>query len=370
MEIHRRHGFDKAMFFTTLALMTLGLIMVFSTSGVAAAQKYNRPLYFLFQQVLGAVFGLALIGLVLAFKKPFYQHPVFVFGLLLITLGLLCLCFLMPVVAGTNRWIILPGFRFQPSELAKISLVLFLAWYLDLRKERIQEWPVLLVPLGVTLLSVLLILNEPDFGTALLTFGLCAALLFLGGLKAKRFAALVLFSLPLFIFYVASAQYRIDRLLAFFSPAKNLQNQNFQVAQSKLAVGAGGLIGVSLGESTQKMFFLPCAHTDFIFAIIGEELGFLGALATLVLFIVILWRGVVISMRAPNLFSQLTAAGLTLLIAVQALLNISVVLGLSPAKGVPLPFLSFGRSSLMINLAAIAILLHISQRRETNRNSA
>jgi cell division protein FtsW len=368
MEIFRPYRFDKRLFFSTLILITLGLVMVFSASGVAAAEKYNQPFYFLIHQLIGAATGLIVIVIILSIRKPFYQHPVFIFGLLLLTLGLLFLCFMMPSFAKTNRWVILFGLRFQPSELAKVSLVLFLAWYLDRRKEKIQELSVLLVPSGVVFLFVLVILKEPDFGTALLTFALCAILLFIGGVRLKYFAYLGLLSLPLFAYYVFSAGYRLDRILAFFSPDKNLQTLNFQVAQSKIALGAGGLLGVSIGESAQKMFFLPCPHTDFIFAVIGEELGLLGTLATLVLFIILIWRGIVISMKAPNLFSQLAAAGLTLLIAIQALLNITVVLGLGPAKGVPLPLLSFGRSSLITTLFAIGILLHISQRKEINRS--
>jgi len=273
----------------------------------------------------------------------------------------------MPAVAKTNRWITLFGIRFQPSELAKLSLILFLALYLDMKKDRLDELPMLLVPLAVLFLFVLLILKEPDFGTAVLTFGICAVLLYIGGVKLRYFFCLGLVSLPLFVFYIFQARYRVDRFLAFLYPDKDLLSLNFQVAQSKIALGSGGLLGVSLGESAQKLYFLPCAHTDFIFAIIGEELGLVGTLATVALFVIFLWRGLVIAFKAPNLFSQIAAAGLTLMIVAQALLNITVVLGLGPAKGVPLPLLSYGRSSLVTNLFAIGILLHISQRKGDRR---
>jgi len=367
MEVFRPYGFDKALFLTTLVLITLGLVMVFSASGVVAAEKYHQPFYFLIQQLIGAGTGLVFIFIMMSVRKPFYQHPYFILGLLGVSLVLLILCFGMPAVARTNRWIILFGIRFQPSELAKISLILFLAMYLDKKKDKLDELRVLLVPLGVLFLFILLILKEPDFGTALLIFGTCALLLYIGGVKLKYFAYLSLSALPVFAFYLLHARYRVDRFLAFLAPDKNLLSTNFQVAQSKLAVGSGGLLGVSFGFSSQKMFFLPCAHTDFLFAIIGEELGLLGAVATLALFVVFLWRGIVIAMKAPNLFSQIVAAGLTLMIVGQALLNITVVLGLGPAKGVPLPLLSFGRSSLVMNLFAIAILLHISQRKGDRR---
>jgi len=370
VEAFRPLGFDKWLFFTTLVLLTLGLVMVFSASGMIAVAKHQHPFYFMIQQLLGAVAGLVLILVMLSVRKPLYQHPVFILALLVLTLGLLVLCFVMPSVARTNRWIILPGFRFQPSELAKISLILFLSWYFDCQKDKVAEWPALLVPAGVVFFFVLLILKEPDFGTALLIFGICGFLFYLGGVKLRYFVSLGLVSAPVFVYYAFSAGYRLERIQAFVSPDKNLLSLNFQVAQSKLALGAGGLLGVSLGEGVQKLFFLPCPHTDFLFAVIGEELGLLGTLTTLFLFVIVLWRGIVISLRAPNIGGQLTAAGLTLLIMIQALLNMTVVLGLGPAKGVPLPLLSFGRSSLMTSLLAVGILLHISQRKDIGRSPA
>jgi cell division protein FtsW len=363
VEVHRTRGYDLGLAGFTLVLVTAGLVMVTSASGVVAAEKLSGSMALAIQQALGAAAGLGFVLLLLRVRRPFYEQGVFVIGLLVLTTVLLGLCFLMPAVARTNRWIVLPGFRFQPSELAKISLVLFLAWYFDRNQDRLHEIKALLLPLGVIIIVVLLILREPDFGTAVLTFGLAMVLFFLAGVPAKFFAVPVGLSLPVFAYYVLSSGYRLDRILAFLSPDKNLQTLNFQIDQSKAAVGAGGLLGVSLGESVQKLFFLPCAHTDFIFAIIGEELGFVGTLGTLLLFGFIVWRGVRISLKAPNLFSQLAAAGLTFLIGIQALLNISVVLGLGPAKGVPLPFLSYGRSSLMMSLLAVGLILHISQRR-------
>jgi len=366
MDIVRPYSFDKLLFAVTLILLTMGLVMVFSASGIASEQIYNQPFHFLVQQALGAVGGLAMILALLSIRKPFYEQSLFIFGLLAVTFGLLVLCFLMPTVAKTNRWISLGGIRFQPSELAKISLVLFLAWYLDRRKDKIREPRTIYVPALVIALFALLIMKEPDFGTALFVFFLGLILLFLGGVRPKYFIYLGAFSLPVFVYYLFAASYRLERILAFLSPDKSPQSINFQIHQSKLALGAGGLIGASLGESVQKLF-LPYPHTDFIFAILGEEMGLLGTLVTLALFVILIWRGIAISLKAPNAFSQLAAAGLTFLIGIQALLNISVVLGLGPVKGVPLPFLSFGRSSLVCNLIVIGLLLHISQRRETQR---
>ncbi len=227
-----------------------------------------------------------------------------------------------------------------------------------------NDFRTLLFPLITLFLFILLIIREPDYGTALLIFLICAIMLFIAGVKLKYFLFLGSLSLGVFAFYLFQASYRMERILAFLSPTKDPQGTGFQIIQSKLAVGAGGLFGVSFGGSTQKLFFLPCSHTDYIYAIVGEELGLLGTLAILLLFLVFLWRGLIISKRAPNFFSQILAAGLTLAIFSQALLNISIVLGLGPPTGIPLPLISYGRSSLICTLFGVGILLNISQRKK------
>jgi len=366
MEIFRRYGFDKPLAGLMLILSILGIVMVFSSSAVPASEKYKQTFYFFINQILGVVVGMGLIFWLISLKRPFYQNQYLVYGLTAVTLGLLVLCFLMPSHANTNRWVEFAGIRFQPSELAKISLVLFLAFYFEKKKEKLDDIKTLLFPVSVLMFFVLLILKEPDYGTAMLVFGACAGLFFLAGVKARHLLSLGAIFGILFAFYLFSAQYRRDRLNEFISPEKDPLGKSFQVIQSKIAVGSGGLLGVSLGESTQKLYFLPYAHTDFIYAIIGEELGLLGTVITLSLFLGLLWRGVVITLRAPCYSAQLVAAGLTLFIGLQAFYNISVVLGIGPAKGVPLPLISFGRSSLICNYLAIGILLNLSQRKSLN----
>jgi cell division protein FtsW len=366
MEIFRPRSFDKILFLATCALLVIGIIMVFSSSGILASQKYHQPFYFLINQVIGAALGIGLVFFILQIRRPFYKNPTFVYGLLLLTLILLVSCFVMPTHAKTNRWIEFFGFRFQPSELAKISLVLFFSLYLDRKKDKLHELRTFIFPSIILFLFILLILKEPDYGTAFLVFFISAILLFLGGAKLRHLSYLGLSSLVIFAFYLFQASYRLDRIFAYLSPEKDPTGKSFQIIQSKLAVGSGGLFGVSIGESVQKLFFLPCAHTDYIFAILGEELGLIGTLATLFLFVIFLWRGLLISIKASNLSSQIAAAGITLAIFSQALLNITIVSGLGPPTGVPLPLLSFGRSSLITNLFAIGILLNISQRKGNN----
>ena len=367
MEIFRPYGFDKPLFFTTLIMIAMGLIMVYSSSAILASEKHENSFHFFINQSIAAGIGIILIFLMMPIRKPFFQNFYFVHGLLIFSFALLVLCLLMPALANTNRWIQFFGLRFQPSELAKISLILFFASYFNRKKEKLNEFQTLIFPLTVLFLFILLIIKEPDYGTALLIFIICSIMLFIGGVKFKHLCYLGTLFLGLFAFYLFQASYRIDRVFTFLSPAKDPQGAGFQSIQSKLAVGSGGFFGVSIGESTQKLFFLPCAHTDYIYAILGEEIGFIGAIFTLLLFFVFFWRGLVISQRAPNFFSQIVAAGLTMAIFSQALLNISIVLGLGPPTGIPLPLISFGRSSLICTLFSIGILLNISQRRGTSR---
>ncbi len=363
MSVRRRLSFDGYLLAATLVLVVLGVFFVFSASSFMAREKYNQSFHFMIQQILGAAAGLALIVFLLSVKKSFFLQPGFVYGLLGLTLLLLALCLAMPDVARTNRWIVLPGLRFQPSELAKISLILFLATYAEAKKDTLNELKTLAVPVAVLAATIVLVLLEPDFGTAVLLTALAAMILFIGGVRLRYLGAAGLVALALFGFYLVKADYRVQRIQGFLSADKDVLGSGYQVQQSKLALGSGGLVGSGLGQSTQKLNFLPFAHTDFIFAILGEEIGLLGTLLTLLLYLFFLWRGVKIALEAPSPAYKMIAAGITLAIVAQALMNMSIVLGLGPAKGTPLPLLSYGRSSLMCTLAAVGLLLHISQKR-------
>jgi cell division protein FtsW len=359
----KRPAFDVPLLTATLILVGLGVFFVFSASSFMARERFGQSFHFMVQQILGAIVGIALIAFLVSVRKPFFLQPAFVFGLLGLTVFLLILCLAMPEIARTNRWIVLMGLRFQPSELAKISLVLFLATYVESRRDKLNEIKTLALPAIVLIVTVVLVLIEPDFGTAVVLAALAAMLLFIGGVKLRYLAAAGALAAVLFGFYLVRADYRVARIQGFLSGQKDVLGSGYQVEQSRLALGSGGLVGTGPGQSVQKNGFLPYAHTDFIFAIVGEEYGLLGTFVTLGLYLFILWRGAKIALAAPNPAFRMIAAGITLVIVSQALMNMSIVLGLGPAKGTPLPLLSFGRSSLVCTLAAVGILLHISQKK-------
>ncbi len=362
MSGYRRILFDIPLGAVTLVLVIVGIILVFSASGVEANERFQQPFHYLLQQIMGAAAGLVLIIFLVSVKKTFILNSVFVYGLLAVTEGLLLLCLFMPSVANVNRWVIFPGIRFQPSELAKISLVLFFAYYCQSRKDRLHEGRNLALPFAVIFITVFLVLIEPDFGTAAFLTALSGLMLFLGGVKRRYFLGLGAVLAIIFAFFLFKANYRISRIEDLISGHNDPMNKSYQVIQSRLAVGSGGFLGVSLGQSTQKLY-LPQAYTDFIFAILGEETGLVGTLITLSFFFVLMWRGIRISEMAPDPTLRLVAAGLTFSLVAQALWNMTIVLGLGPTKGVPLPFISYGRSSLLCSLAAIGMLLHISQKK-------
>lgn len=363
MEVFRRYSFDKALLAATVFLLLSGIIMVFSSSVILAGEKYHQSFYFFIQQIIAALAGLVLMFIIISIRTPFFTLRRLVYVATGFTLLLLLLCLAMPPVAGAHRWLQFSGFRFQPSELAKIVLIIFLANYCSEKSQTINQWKTLLVPAAVILAFVLAVLLEPDYGTAAFLCFISAITLFLGGVKPKYFIIPGLVACLIFGLFLFSATYRLNRVHGFLNPEQDLLGKAFQVRQSQLAIGAGGLLGVSLGASTQKLYFLPCAHTDFIFAIVGEETGLVGSLAVIGLFLVFLFRGLKIADRASNQAYQLIAYGLTISLAIQALLNISVVLGLGPVTGIPLPFISYGRSSLLCNLMAVGLLLNISQRK-------
>jgi len=362
----KRVGVDKWMFFTTMLLVVVGLAMVFSASAVVAQEKYHSPYADVGRQAGWAVAGvLALLALMHVDYKV-YNSPRFIYPALCITTLLLVLVFVMPGSHNTHRWIRFGGhFTFQPSELAKPVLVLFLAWFLHTRLDAMRDWKhTLLRAAMIPVVLVLLVVKEPDLGTALVLFGVTAMLLVLAGMEWKYllagFAA-VLPGLAALLFMVA---WRRQRMLVFLNPESDPQGAGFHINQSLIAVGTGGLTGRGYMEGMQKLFYLPEAPTDFIFANIAEELGFIGAMTIVLLFVLFAVCGLRAAFRSQDPFARLVAFGITTTILLQAFFNISVVLSLVPTKGIPLPLISSGGTSVFVTLASIGILLNITKKVE------
>jgi cell division protein FtsW len=353
---------DRVLFFATLVLVGLGVAMVFSSSAIVAKEKFGDPNYFSFKQLIFAVLGLAVMFVVMKVDYHAYRHPAVVFSVLAIVVALMVLVFFLPSAANTHRWIQLAGFSMQPSELAKLALIFFLAYFLEKRKGKVNELRFTLIPIAVVVaLLAGLIELQKDLGTAISLLAISGVLLFVAGLDFRWIAVAVIFAAPTVYLLVSRVGYRRDRILAFLDPWADPMGRGFQIIQSLLSIASGGIAGLGFMEGKQKLFYLPEAHTDFIFAVVGEEMGMIGTCSILLLFTIFLWRGLRTSMRAPDLFGFYLALGITMMVCVQAFINMSVVLGLLPTKGIPLPFLSYGGSSFIVMLASVGILLNVSQ---------
>jgi cell division protein FtsW len=361
----KRVSVDRWLFTVTMLLVFVGLVMVFSASAVMAKERFGSPYTFVLKQLFWAMAGI--LAMLVAMKIDYrrYKHPAVVFSLLAITTLLLLSVFLLDRTHHTHRWIRWGGFSFEPSELAKPALILFLAFFLEERTKTIEDWKHTLLPAVVpTLVFLLLIVAQPDLGTAIACAGITAAILFVAGMQLRYFAyGLAASALPLY-FLLFHVSWRRDRMLAFMNPYADPRGTGFHIIQSLIAVSTGGLTGMGLMEGKQKLFYLPEPHTDFIFAVTAEELGLLGALFIVVLFAIFLWRGTRTALRTHDLFGRFLAVGITSMIILQAFINISVVLGLMPTKGIPLPFVSYGGSSLFVMLGCVGVLLNISKQVE------
>jgi cell division protein FtsW len=353
---------DRTLFLVTLALVLFGVAMVFSSSAVTAKEKFGDPNYFSLKQTVAALLGFAVMFVVMKVDYHWYRKPVVVFSILAAVIALLVLVFFLATAANTHRWIQLPGFSIQPSEISKLALILFLAYFLEKRRGSVNDVTFTLVPIAVIvgLLAGLIVL-QPDLGTAVSLLIVSVVLLFVAGLNLRWIALSAMCALPALYLLVFRVKYRRDRIFAFIDPWQDPLGRGFQIIQSWISVGTGGVTGLGYMEGKQKLFYLPEAHTDFIFAVVGEEFGLIGTCITVVLFGIFLWRGLRTSLRAPDLFGFYLALGITMMISIQAFINMSVVLGLLPTKGIPLPFLSYGGSSFVVMLASVGILLNVSQ---------
>jgi cell division protein FtsW len=361
----KRVSVDRVLFIVTLLLVFVGLVMVFSASAVMAKEKYHSGYFFLLRQMGWAIAGFIamMIGMRIDYKR--LKHPAVVFTMLGVTTLVLISVFFLDRAHNTHRWFHFGGFSFQPSELAKPVLILFLAFFLENRTRSMDDWRNTLIPAVIpTIVFVGLIVFQPDLGTAIACAAITGCILFVAGLRFRYLGYAFLASLLPLYFLIFHVAYRRDRILAFLNPYSDPQGRGFHMIQSLIAVSTGGLTGVGLMEGKEKLFYLPEPHTDFIFSVLGEELGLVGCMIVVLLFATLLWRGIRTALHTQDLFGRFLAVGITSMVVVQAFINISVVLGLMPTKGIPLPLISYGGSSLFITLACVGVLLNVTKQAE------
>lgn len=356
---------DKWMLLAVVGLLALGMTMVLSTSYLHSQERYGDGTYFFRKQLIAM--GAGVIALIVCSMTPSALYRRFAYPLLALSFLLLVMV-LIPGIGvsrgGARRWIMFPGFAFQPSELAKLAMVVYLAHSMAKKEQLIRTFSVGLLPhLIVSGAFAGLLLLEPDFGTALILTMLLYFMLFIGGVRVSHLFSTALLAVPVLAYVMMTAEYRLRRLMSFLDPWSDATGSGFHVIQSLIAFGSGQLFGRGLGESRQKLLYLPEAHTDFVFSVIGEELGLFGALVVLGLFGVIIVRGLQLTSKIEEPFDQYLAFGVTALLSLQALIHMGVVMGLMPTKGLVLPFISYGGSAMMINLMEAGILLGLSRRR-------
>jgi len=358
----KRVGVDKWLFGTVLLLALFGLVMVFSASAVMAKSQFGSPYYFMIRQGIFVLAGLIAMALLMRVDYRLYNNPKVVFPAIGITTLMLLGVFAMAGMNGAHRWIRFAGITLQPSELAKPILVLFLAYFLQTRIHQMDDWKgTILRAAAPPMLFVLLILKEPDLGTALVCAGVLVLMLYLAGAQTRYFAIGFAAAAPVLYYMLFHVAWRRARMMAFFHPEADPRGTGFHILQSLIAVGTGGFRGLGLMEGRQKLFYLPEPHTDFIYANVCEELGLIGALFVVALFVMLGYRGLRAAFLSTDPFARFMAFGLTTAILVQAFFNISVVLALLPTKGIPLPFISSGGTSVFITLAGMGVLLNITR---------
>lgn len=362
MRIKKRPS-DFILFMTVLMLLSIGIVMVFSASQYVTIVRFQNPFFFLERQLLWALIGIA--AMIFMMNFDYFKIKRWV-GLIIIVAFVLLVLVLIPGIGievnGARRWICLGFISFAPAELVKLGMITFVAFGLSKKQNAVQNFRTGILPyLIIMLLAAGLILKQPDLGTAVILCGTVMIMFLAAGARLFHLGALGGIGMAGVALAIYFEPYRIRRFLAFMDPAADPQGAGYQIIQSLFALGSGGLFGMGLGQSKQKFLYLPENHTDFIFAIIGEELGFIGASLVILLFALFVWRGLKIAITAPDPFASLLAAGITCSVALQVIINIGVVTGSLPVTGAPLPFISFGGSSLLFTLMGVGILLNISK---------
>jgi len=357
---------DWFMFAIAAGLALFGAIMVYSASAMIALKESGSQFTYFFKQFGFTVAGIAVMYIVSRVDYRKYQSPYFVYGLIALTVVLLLAVFAFPPINGARRWIRFSGFSLQPSELTKIALPVFLAYFLTKNEKSVGELRETVLPCvaGLVLLGGLVFM-EKDLGTTIVLCTVFSAVYFAAGARILHIASVAALMVVVGIGAIVFAPWRVARLMAFVDPFKYADDEGYQVVQSLYAIGSGGIFGEGFAQSQQKLFYLPYPYSDFIFSVVGEELGLIGTMAIVIAFGLLLWRGTRAAMKAPDRFGTLLGIGIITGLIVQALFNISVVISILPAKGIPLPFISYGGSSVMVSLCAVGILLNISQRGES-----
>ena len=358
--IHPIFG-EAAILLPVLLLAGFGIVMIYSASAVICMKELNNPLHYIQRQVIFCLIGLVVMFTAASFPFRFLRslaYPLLIAALVL--LGLVQVPALGSTAGGACRWISLGRFTFQPSEFVKLALIIFLAYSLSKKQAMIREFSVGFMPhvMIFTLFAIFMML-QPDFGSVVILGMVTWLMMFISGVPILHLLSPVPFLLPIVYFFVYKVDYRMNRILAFLNPWDDPLDKGYQITHSLKAFGSGGIFGKGIGMGMQKLYYLPEPHTDFIFSIIGEELGLVGVLLVLFLFSVVLWRGIKIARQSQTLFGTLTAAGITISLAIQVIINAGVALGVLPTKGLTLPFLSYGGTSLVINMAAMGILMNI-----------
>ena len=356
-----RKLYDRLLLAIVFILMMIGIIMVYSSSSISAADKCGTDTYYLKKQIAFAAAGFLMLFIARNLRYQVLKRFVYlILGLSVLSLVLLLIPGVGKTIGGATRWLRVGPVSFQPSEFAKLSLVIFLAYSLAAKEDKMKSFTVGFLPhLLVTLTMAVLVLPQPDFGTAMVMILLFLVMIFAAGGSVKHLGSFSALAVAGGYLLIVSADYRLERITAFLDPWKDASDTGFQIIQSFLAFGSGGLWGTGLGNGTQKLFYLPEPHTDFIFSILGQELGFVGTCAVILLFALLVYCGIKICLKAPDLFGAYLALGITAFIGLHAAINLGVVMGLLPTKGSTLPFISYGGTSLVINLTGMGILLNI-----------
>lgn len=358
----KRVGVDKWLYCVVLLLVLIGLAMVFSASAIMAKDRFGSPYTFVIRQAAWAVLGLITMTVLMRVDYRKLNRPNVVFPAVAVTMVLLLASFAMHNSHNTHRWIKFAGFSFQPSEFAKPTIVLFLAWFLQDRLQHIEDMRKTLLPAALpSLLFIALILKEPDLGTALVCAAVTFMMLYLAGAQMKWFGVAAVAAAPILYWMLFRVAWRRDRMLAFMDPWKDPRKTGFHTIQSLIAVATGGFHGRGFMEGMQKLFYLPEAHTDFIFANIAEELGLIGSVVIIGLFVMLGYRGLRAASLSQDPFARFLAFGITATVLIQAFFNISVVLALVPTKGITLPLISYGGTSVFITLASLGVLLNLTR---------